>query len=148
MKTMAGLSILATLLAAQGPEGADLIRKDQKRLQGKWQVIAAEGKGEKVPAKDLDGLFLLIEEDGIQVVENRKTQVKYTYLLKPDRKPKQIDFTYTTGPKKDRTDRGIYVFQGERLTFCIQEDATQPRPSEFKTEAGTALSLVVLERAK
>jgi uncharacterized protein (TIGR03067 family) len=148
MKMIVPFGAILALVAAQTPDVAALIRMDQKQLQGKWRVIAAESKGEKVPAKDLDGMFLIFEDDTIQVMENKKVQVRYKYLLKPDRKPKQIDFSYTAGPKKDRTDRGIYQFLGERLTFCIQEDATLPRPSEFKTDAEVGMSLVVLQRVK
>jgi uncharacterized protein (TIGR03067 family) len=148
MTTRFAVGAAALLLVGQGSDVNELIRQDQKRLQGKWQVVAAENKGEKVLSKDIADLFLLIEDDTIQGLENKKTQVKYMFRLMPDKKPKRIDFTYTTGPKKGRTDRGIYQFQGERLTFCIQEDEMQLRPTEFATNPDSALSLVVLERVK
>jgi uncharacterized protein (TIGR03067 family) len=148
MTTLATVGTLAGLLVLQAAGEPEATRKDRDRLQGKWKVIAAQSKGEKVATKDLADLFLVFEDDGIQVVENKKTQVKYTYRLHAQDKPKQIDFTYTTGPKKGRTDRGIYRFQGERLTFCIQEDGAQPRPTEFATAADTALFLIVLERVQ
>lgn len=148
MKTTMALGILAAFLTMQTPEVVELIRKDKERLQGTWKVIAAESKGEKVPAKELNDLFLIFEDDMIQVQEDKKKQDRYTYRLTPDRKPKEIDFAYTKGPKKGRTDRAIYLFQGDRLTFCIQEDEAQPRPKEFNTEPDTALFLVVLERVR
>jgi uncharacterized protein (TIGR03067 family) len=148
MKTTIALSVLAVLFALQTPEITELIRKDKERMQGTWKVIAAESKGEKVPAKELSDLFLIFEDDTIQVQEDKKKQDRYTYRLMPDRKPKEIDFAYTKGPKKGRTDRAIYLFQGDRITFCIQEDEGQPRPKEFNTEPNTALFLVVLERVR
>ena len=148
MKTTLSLGVLAALLAAQNTDLKELIRKDKERLQGTWQIIAAESKGEKVPAKDLGELFLIFDGDSIQVQEDKKKQDRYTFRLNPERKPKQIDFSYTKGPKKGRTDRAIYLFQGDRLTFCIQEDETKDRPKEFNTERETALFLVVLERVK
>jgi uncharacterized protein (TIGR03067 family) len=148
MKTTIAFGVLAALFATQTPEVAELIRKDKERLQGTWKVIAAESKGEKVPAKDLGDLFLIFEDDTIQVQEDNKKQERYSYRLAPDRKPKEINFAYTKGPKKGRTDRAIYLLQGDRLTFCIQEDESQPRPKVFNTEPDTALSLVVLERVK
>jgi len=148
MKTTMVAGGLAVLFAMQTPEVAELIRKDKERLQGTWKVIAAESKGEKVSAKDLGDLFLIFDGDTIQVQEDKKKQDRYSYRLTPDRKPKEIDFAYTKGPKKGRTDRAIYLFQGDRLTFCIQEDESQPRPKEFNTEPDTALFLVVMERVR
>jgi uncharacterized protein (TIGR03067 family) len=148
MKTLIGLSAMAALAIMQTSDPAELIRLEQKRLQGKWRVIAAESKGEKVPTKELGDIVLVFADDTIETFENKKSAVKYTYRLKPDRKPKQLDFVYSIGPKKGRIDRGIYLFQGDRLTFCIQEDETRPRASEFKTDADSGLSLVVLERLK
>jgi uncharacterized protein (TIGR03067 family) len=148
MKAMIALGAVAGLLALQTSELPELVRKDRERLQGTWKVIAAETGGEKVPAKDLAEMFLIFEDDTIQVRENKKVQVSYRFKLDPERKPKEINFTYTSGPKKDRTDRGIYLFQGERLTFCIQEDPLAPRPKVFDTESEGKLSLVVLERLK
>jgi uncharacterized protein (TIGR03067 family) len=148
MKTSIGLGVLAMLLAAQNSDLKELIRKDQERLQGTWRIIAAESTGERVPSKDLGELFLIFDGDSIQVQEDKKKQDRYTFRLNPERKPKEIDFSYTKGPKKGRTDRAIYLFQGDRLTFCIQEDETQARPKDFNTEPNTALSMVVLERVK
>jgi uncharacterized protein (TIGR03067 family) len=146
MRATIGLAALACLLAGQGE--SELARKDRERMQGKWKVLAAESRGEKVPAKDLEDLILLFEDDTIQVTEGGKTQKKYRFKLNPERKPREIDFTYTAGPKKGQTDRGIYQFQGDRLTFCIQENKDELRPREFATEADTGLFLVVLERLR
>jgi uncharacterized protein (TIGR03067 family) len=149
MKSLLGLAtVAATLLAWQGSDLDDLIRKDKERMQGSWRVIAAESKGEKVEAINLKGLLLTFEGDDIQVKENKEVQKRYAFKLRPDKKPKQIDFTYTAGPRRGKTDRGIYQFQGERLTFCIQEDEELARPREFETELKSSLFLVVLERVK
>jgi uncharacterized protein (TIGR03067 family) len=148
MKTTIALGACAGLFALQTADLPEPVRKDRQRLQGTWKVIAAENRGEKVPAKEIADLFLIFEEDTIQVRENKKVQVTYCFKINPERKPKEIDFTYTSGPKKGRTDRGIYLFQGERLTFCIQEDPLEARPKAFDTEPDSKRSLVVLERVK
>jgi uncharacterized protein (TIGR03067 family) len=150
MKTSISCITVAAFFIGAAQDGDDLIRKEQKRFQGTWKVVAAEQKGEKVPAKDLEGILLTIEGHTIQVKENDKTQERYTYKLALDKKPKQVDFTYKEGPKKGRTDRGIYKFErdGERLTFCIEEDEKVTRPRDFATNADSSLSLVVLERVK
>jgi len=147
MKMLASCALLA-LLGAMTQDFDELVRAEQKRFQGTWKVIAAEQKGEKVPPKELEGLLLIVDGDTIQVKEGGKTQERFVYKLTPDRKPKQIDFTYKEGPKKGRTDRGIYKFQGDQLMFCIEENEKLTRPRDFATEADTSLSLVVLERVK
>ena len=35
--------------------------------------------------------------------------------------PKQIDFIHEEGPLKGKTDLGIYMFEGNRLTLCMSD---------------------------
>ena len=148
MKMLIATAAIAAFVTVVVHAGDDRIRDEQKRFQGTWKVVAAEQKGEKVPAKELEGLLLIISGDTIQVKENDKTQERYSFKLMPEKKPRQVDFTYKEGPRKGRTDRGIYQFQGDRLTFCIEEDEKVTRPRDFATNADSSLSLVVLERVK
>ncbi len=148
MTTRLTIIALGGLLLAQAVDVEELVQKDRDRLQGTWKVISAESKGERVPARDIAGMALLIDGDSIRVREAGKVHDRYRYKINPARKPKEINFTYVAGPKKGRTDRGIYAFQGDRLLFCIQEEPLSPRPGEFATDPDTALFLVILERVK
>jgi len=146
MKATTAALILGLLIA--GGDANELIKKDKEKLQGRWQVTAAEAKGEKVPAEEVAELEVIFAGDTIQVKEAGKVQEKFSFKIDPSQKPKTIDMTFTDGPKKGRTDRGIYGFEGEQLKICIQENKDAARPKEFATKGGTDLSLVVLKRIK
>jgi uncharacterized protein (TIGR03067 family) len=139
---------LAGALVLFGGDLTELIRKDKAALQGTWHVTAAEDNGEKVPAEGVKDLFLIFKGDAIHIREAGKTDEKFSFLLTPNKKPKEIDMTYKAGPKKGQTDRGIYVIDGKTLKICMQSNKDADRPREFRTRANSNLSLVILERTK
>lgn len=128
--------------------GDDEVRAEKKNLQGTWRVIAAEAKGEIAPQKEIEEMEIIFTGDAIVVREGTKVQERFAYKLDVTKSPKAIDFTFTEGKKKGRTDRGIYLLDGNNLKICIQEDKDAPRPRDFVTRAGTELSLVIMRRFK
>jgi hypothetical protein len=60
MNAIATITITALILALGG-DLTEMIKKDRAALQGIWQVVASEDNGEKVPAEDLKGLFLIFQ---------------------------------------------------------------------------------------
>ena len=151
MKLIAPLFCLSCLLFASGlfaagneePDKADL-----KNLQGLWKVILAESKGERVPFGDIQELLVVIEGSRGLVREDGKTQDVFRFEIDAAKKPKHINFIYTEGQKKGRTDRGIYLLERDALRFCIEQDKEKARPGKFDTQAGTDLFLIVLQRIK
>lgn len=127
---------------------SDEDRAEKKKLQGTWRVIAAEAKGEVAPQKDIEEMEIIFSGDAIVVREGTKVQERFVYKLDVTKAPKTIDFTFTEGKKKGRTDRGIYLLDGNDLKICIQEDKDALRPRDFTTRPGTELSLVILRRFK
>jgi uncharacterized protein (TIGR03067 family) len=147
MNTLCAVSI-TTLLLALGGDITEIIKKDRAALQGTWQVVASEDNGEKVPADDLKGLFLIFKGDAIAIREGGKAEERFSFLLDPTKKPKEIDLTIKVGPKKGQTDRAIYHLDGDLLRICIQSNNDAPRPREFVSKAGSKLWLVVLQKTK
>lgn len=127
---------------------AEAIRKDRAALQGTWKVVGSEQDGEKVPAKEIQNLFLIFKDDTIHIREGGKTSERFRYLIDPTRKIKEIDLTIQEGAQKGRTDRAIYRIEGNVLTICIQSNKDAPRPREFATRERSNLWLVILERTK
>jgi uncharacterized protein (TIGR03067 family) len=148
MHHLATWTIAGALLLAGGPDITDAIKKDKAALQGTWKVTASESKGEKVPAEDIKGLFLIFRGDAILIREGGKTAENFAYLLDPTKKIKEIDLTVKVGAQKGRLDRGIYQLDGDSLRICIQSNKDEPRPREFRSRAGSDLWLVVLQRTK
>jgi uncharacterized protein (TIGR03067 family) len=125
-----------------------MIRKDLAALQGTWKVVAAENKGEKVPADELKKLYLIFKGDAVFIREGDKTTEAFSFLLDPSKAPKQIDLTLKVGPQKGRGERGIYHLDGDALKICIQSDKDAARPRDFSSPAGSQISLTVLQRSK
>src|SRR5262245_38375694 len=124
----------------------DAIRKDTKALQGTWKVIASQQDGDRVPPDDLKGLFLIFKANAILIREGGKTDEKFAFALDPAKKPKEMDLTIKFGPNKEKIDRAIYEFDGERLRICIQSNKDSPRPREFVSTPGSKLWLVTLQK--
>lgn len=139
---------LAGIILFGFPQDADPIRKDKAALQGAWKVTASESKGEKVPADDLKDLALIFRGDAIHIREGGKSAENFAFTLDPTKKIKEIDLTLKVGSQKGRVDRGIYQLDGDTLRICIQSNKDAPRPSEFRSPAGSDLWLVVLQRTK
>ena len=148
MHSLTVFSFIAAVLTFGGGDITELIRKDRAALQGTWKVIASEDNGEKVPAGELKDLFLLFKGDAIAIREAGKAEERFSFLLDPTKKPKQIDLTIKVGPKKGQTDRAIYQFDGDYLRICIQSDKDTPRPTEFTSRVGSNVWLVVLQKTK
>jgi uncharacterized protein (TIGR03067 family) len=142
------LSLASLFLVAGASADSEQVQAEKRHLQGTWKVIAAEGNGEAAPPKEIEEMEIIFKGDSIQVREGNTVQERFTYKLDIDKTPRAIDFTFTEGKKKGRTDRGIYLLEGDNLKICIQENKDKPRPKEFTTRAGTDLSLVVLRRLK
>jgi hypothetical protein len=46
-----------------------------------------------------------------------------------------VDITYTEGPDKGKTFKGIYELDGDKAKFCRAGSPDDDRPTEFKTKA-------------
>src|SRR5438552_18023971 len=112
MNAMIGCALAAVLLVMSGDEA---IRKDKAALQGTWKVFASEQDGAKVPAADIKDLHLIFKADVIRVREGGKEETKFTFLIDPTKKPKEIDLTIQFGPNKGKIDRAIYQIDGDML---------------------------------
>ena len=97
---------------------------------------------------DLKDLYLIFKGDAVFSREGAKTEEMFTFLLDPTKKPKEIDLTPKVGPQKGRTDRGIYLLDGDSLKICIQSNKNEARPRDFSSRVGSQISLTVLQRTK
>ena len=123
-------------------------KKDKAVLQGTWKVTASISKGDKANADEIKDLHLIFRGDAILVREDGKTQENFIFGVNPASKPKEIDLVLKIGPQKGRIDRGIYELDGDSLKICIQTNKDKPRPTEFRSPAGSELWLVTLQRVK
>ena len=114
--------------------------EDGEKLQGSWMVSSGEKAGRKAPPEGFKAVRLTFTgskftwEAGKEVTEG-------TFSLDATRTPKEI--TLRTGDKKLS---GIYRLEGDELKICAGRG--DDRPTDFATEAGAKVLLIVLEREK
>lgn len=146
MKPQIAIALLSMcLLAGSGQNQTD---KDRLSIQGTWKVTGAEKMGEADPPKEIQDLELVIQENVIQVRDGGKLQRKFKIKLDASKDPKWMDLTEQGGARNGRTDRAIYLLDGNDLKICIQQFQDEPRPKSFATEKNSGLWLVNMRRFK
>jgi uncharacterized protein (TIGR03067 family) len=120
---------------------------DLKPFQGKWVLSAATLSG-RDHKEDFEGLTLTITDDKYTVTIGPNTD-KGAITLDVSKTPKQITLASSEkkGPFKGRTMPGIYEFNGDKLTVCLNSEKDD-RPTKFDAPDKTPLMLLVFERGK
>lgn len=136
--------LVAISLAGCGRHDA---REEVTRFTGNWAVVHLESGGIIIPKEQRRGFDVTITDAHVQMNVGVR-QLRAVYVLRPAKSPREIDLEAIDDSGKDqpkRMTRGIYRWEGERLTLCLG-DTDQPRPTDFTTSPGTGRILLVLER--
>jgi RNA polymerase sigma factor (sigma-70 family) len=120
---------------------------DKERLQGEWQAVEVESRGEKAPAELSKKFRILFKGEGI-VLTTPQEASKGAFKIDSRKSPKQIDISALDGPLAGKTVAGIYSLDKGKLTICLPDAAKTPdqRPQEFKTGEGNGQFLLKLRR--
>lgn len=114
MKPM--LSLLVAL-AALGLGWADDKKdvEDQKKIQGKWELVRGDQEGNPLPEEFVKGFRLTFEADKYvaQLPDGNSEEGKFK--LTPGDKPASVVFTPASGEER----KGVYKFDGQELTLCV-----------------------------
>ena len=140
-----GLGVGWHVAAAHGHFGQAPAKSDQEKMQGKWDVVAAQMFGKDVEGEEGDK----IRKQQV-VIEGNKLTMRHggKFTLNPDKKPKELDLDLQEGPANEQgTWRGIYDLRGDELTLVMAMPNVE-RPRELKTEADVLHILLKLKRAK
>ena len=145
---------LIVLLAFVGTaaRAADPAADELKKLQGEWQAVELEVKGQKLGKNnpEVENMRFVFKDDELTVKSAAGAgERKKTFKLDPTKTPREIDITSLDGQEKDTTAACIYKFEKDRLTICMPyfKDSTD-RPKEFKAGADDGRMLITLERVK
>lgn len=149
------LALFAVILvAAAPPRGKDASPEpppdrvgELRRNAGTYAVVHYEYNGRKWPEEGLKRMKVVMEKDGSATFEMNGMVWPSQVLLSPDRSPREVDSTYTGGPEKGKTVKGIYKVEGDRMTCCFAAP-DQERPKEFASPAGANRILYVIQRTR
>jgi RNA polymerase sigma factor (sigma-70 family) len=117
-------------------------KTDKERLQGTWVAVSGEKGGKPAPEDFVKTMKITFAGDKVtfQALEETK---EGTFKLGPAKKVKEIDLTHG-----DKTAKGIYRLEGDKLTLCFDDDLKADRPTEFEAGPGMTTVMLVLRRDK
>ncbi len=140
-------AILATLATADDVKD-EAIKKDRKRIEGTWRIVALEVNGNKAKEEDAKKLMVVNRSDGTwSLLSEGKEIGKGTSIIDPTKKPKCIDFTSSDGEGQRIEFLGIYEL-GEKTRKMCFAPSEKDRPTEFASLLGSESILVTFEREK
>lgn len=139
------LVIAAGCLSAAGP-AAEGVTKELAKFRGTWKYTSLEQDGRPVPEAQYREARLTIKGDQFTFTLGADTS-HGTFEVDPAQKPKAIDVTFTDGPDKGKTIRGVYELTGDTYKACLGSKEND-RPKELASKAGTGHVLAVLKRVQ
>src|SRR5262245_10325123 len=147
MKRLICTSLALSVVALVGVStAADDVKSDLEAIQGTWELSSFERDGKDVKLEDVtkvtftDDKFVIKRGDAIVAAG--------TFKLDPSKKPKACETTYTEGPDKGKTFKGIYQIEGDTEKFCRAGLPSDERPTEFKTKPNSGQVMSVYKRVQ
>jgi uncharacterized protein (TIGR03067 family) len=119
---------------------------DRDRLQGSWTMVSVVIDGMAVPGEYARTGRLEVAGDRYAVTLG--VTIASTFRLDSTKTPRQADFTFTDGPQKGQTVRGIYEIDGATYRLCRGLRPEVERPGQFDCPADSGRMLVVWKRAQ
>ena len=150
-RTLLGLLFAGALLTAVATADNardEAIKKDRKRIEGTWRVVAVEVGGNKLAEADVRKFTVVNAADGTWSLRSDGKEVtRGTSTIDPTKTPRALDFTATEGDWKGNQYLGIYELGEKARKMCFAPPGKE-RPTEFASPPGSDHILVTFEREK
>jgi uncharacterized protein (TIGR03067 family) len=125
--TKPGSGLLLFVLKREAPPKEEDKKTDKDKLQGPWQAVSGEKRGQPVADNLVQNYKVTFTGDKIKL-STIDDSPEGTYTLDPAKKPKTIDITISDRERAI----GIYEVDGDTLKLCMVEDKDgNERPTEF-----------------
>jgi uncharacterized protein (TIGR03067 family) len=145
MRTVMAVIAVGLLMAA-GPE-QDAVKKELAQLEGEWTMVSGEINGQAMPEQYVK-TGKRVAKDGVTTIEiGGRLFFRAKYTIDATKKPKAIDYQFTEGPTKGKTQLGIYELDGDTAKFCFASPGKE-RPTDFTAAADSGRTLSTWKRVK
>jgi uncharacterized protein (TIGR03067 family) len=115
-----------------------------RALEGTWEFARLEVDGNDIPAGTVSASRILIDGDRFRT-ESPEAIYEGIFNINVEAQPHEIDIEFVAGPEAGNWNFGIFRFSGDQLEICLDMNG-KPRPSEFRTSAGSGHAYEVLKR--
>jgi uncharacterized protein (TIGR03067 family) len=122
------------------------IRDELNRFEATWKFVSINVDGRSVPAERFREDRLILKGKEFTTTVGGIT-TPGTFKIDPTAAPKSIDITFTDGPGKDNTQKGIYELDGDTQKICWAAPG-KARPTVFEAKPKSGRILQVLEKVK
>jgi uncharacterized protein (TIGR03067 family) len=132
--------------AAPIPKETDAAKAELEKLNGTWEVTSIKIQGLEMVDKLGEKLFITFK-NGEFTWSNGEQPGKIVFI-DPAKTPKQIDYTYTEGRNKSKTQKAIYKLDGDTFTDCFGDADDDARPKDFTSTKDNEQTVMVYKRVK
>ena len=133
-------------IALAGDSKDEAVKRDRKRIEGTWRVVALEVNGSDVVHEAVEKLTVVNGSDGTWSLRSEGKEIsKGISTFDPTKQPKAIDFTPTDGGGNGKRYLGIYDLGDKTRKLCFAQPG-RDRPTEFSSIPGSEHILVIFER--
>lgn len=141
------ITLLSVGLVAAGEPAQNDVSAELKKLRGIWLLVAEIDDGKQMPVQNAVKNKLTFDGDGRWKVEiDGRVVGEGTSTIDPNKRPKQIDYTFTMGEAVGQKFVAIYELDGDLFRHCGVLRGR--RPSEFSSTPGSGQILTTFKREK
>ncbi len=141
---MRALAVLLILLVPER-DAPPTAEAELMRLQGSWQVIAMQDRGEKVAEVVARAIELVIQKDSAVLQTGGEIGGAFQLRLDPTGEPRKVDLTSTRDEDAGTRYAGIYRVEGDRLQIALNEPGRH-RPRGFMDRELAGMTVLVLRK--
>src|SRR5262249_33770170 len=114
---------------------------EQKKFQGKWEMVRGERDGDKLPEDFVKGFKLTFADEKYEAQLADGSSEEGKFKVKSNDKPATATFTTAGGEVR----QGVYKWDGEELHVCVSDRGGE-KPKDFAGKDGNLF--FVLKKAK
>jgi uncharacterized protein (TIGR03067 family) len=138
-------ALIVGWLLASGAHGQDDAAKEQKRLQGTWNLVTVEFEGK--PVNFFEGARAVVAGDKVTLTFAKGGKIVRTFKDYTDTTPRCVDFLPESGTGDGS--EGIYELKENRLQLLVNvRDGGKERPVSFADKSKRGHVYYLVERAK
>jgi uncharacterized protein (TIGR03067 family) len=135
-----------SLIAADAKDGE--VKKELRKLQGTWVLIAGEMDGMRIPAKHVKKSRITWNGKEVTLTTPHQSKTPFKGTVTVDPRKKEMTRVRASGPGAGKTMHAIYEFLSDDQYRVCFPPGGKKRPTKYATKPGSGQFLHVWNRQK